>query len=242
MVHSVDVGRLSLPLASLAKGRSIKDAPPPPKRSTSTQQLQTQHINPQQQTNFPPPKKQPATIKKSPNPQQIKPHKQTPLAISRMRMAIGFKAYSQNEKVRQTKNILQQPISVANTTSKPNPTLKKNKSPQKQTNTISRMRMAIGFNAYSQNEKVRYTLVCELFQTRIGEEDNAIIILYFLGSIELAFVTRIEIGPTEPLSKLRSIESSTRSPTLRSAFSIFSSALRVTRIGCSSERGGGLTV
>jgi hypothetical protein len=37
-----------------------------------------------------------------------------------MRMAIGFKAYSQNKKVR-PKNILQQPTSVANTTSKPNP-------------------------------------------------------------------------------------------------------------------------
>ena len=37
--------------------------------------------------------------------------------------------------------------------------------------------MASGFKAYSQNEKVRYTLVCELFQARIGKEDNAIIIL-----------------------------------------------------------------
>jgi hypothetical protein len=45
-----------------------------------------------------------------------------------MRIAIGFNAYSQNEKVRQTKNILQQPTSVANTTSKPH--LKKTKAPK----------------------------------------------------------------------------------------------------------------
>ena len=29
--------------------------------------------------------------------------------------------------------------------------------------------MALGFKADSQNEKIRYTLVCELFQARIGE-------------------------------------------------------------------------
>ena len=37
--------------------------------------------------------------------------------------------------------------------------------------------MAIGFKAYSQNRKIRYTLVCELFEARIGKEDNVIIIL-----------------------------------------------------------------
>ena len=90
-------------------------------------------------------------------------------------MAIGFKAYSQNRKGRQTKKHLDQPTSGANTTNQPTPNLKNDL--QKQTHPISRMRMAIGFKAYSQNEKVRYTLVCELFQARIGKEANVIIIL-----------------------------------------------------------------
>jgi hypothetical protein len=62
-------------LTSLAKGRSIKDAPPTLKKSTSTQQLQTQQIKPQQQTNFPPQKKQPATSKPNPTLKKQKPTK-----------------------------------------------------------------------------------------------------------------------------------------------------------------------
>jgi hypothetical protein len=60
-------------------------------------------------------------------------------------MAIDSKGIDRIGKFAKQKNILQQPTSVANTTSKPHP---KNKSPQKQTNTISRMRMALGFKAY----------------------------------------------------------------------------------------------
>ena len=89
-------------------------------------------------------------------------------------MALGFKAYSQNEKVRHTKK-----TRTTNLTGQYNKSTKHNlkNNPQKQTDTISRMRMAIGFKAYSQNEKVRYTKVSELYQARIGKEDNARLIL-----------------------------------------------------------------
>ena len=58
------------------------------------------------------------------NPQSKKQPKKQTHPISRMRMASGFKAYSQNKKGRY-KNILEQLISQTHTTNQPNPNPKK---------------------------------------------------------------------------------------------------------------------